>query len=458
MKNNRLKTTALLCALCAPLLMTAQKLTPPSKPASTSSSGGGANSYTLSFTGTTTKVATSTGALTSGDCAKWDALGNIIDAGAACGSGGGGSGTVNSGTTGQFGYYSSNGSAVGGHTLVAGDIPTLNQSTTGNAATATAFSATPTLCATGYAPTGVTANGNSTGCAAIGSGGGLPGSTGTAGVLINNGSSWGLGNIPTGGSGGLDCATVPGTCDIVTAVVPRYNAVNAFTGTMDSSGAAKTLPARLGSSLPGTCTLGEFFYLTSGTVGLNTCTATNTWTAAGGGGGSTSNKTLVSGLATINLGSCTSGGSLSVFSYSIPGGTLAVGNQLRQKISFMGVSGTSASSSTYLVSTFGNGTSGTGGNYAAPLDLNGNGDATRFDAGWNPVGTSSTYLDGISVMVSASGGYLRYLNLGGNGAGVAYASTDSLASAITTAVSVSCGTTTGWSGTVYARYSLELWY
>lgn len=48
-------------------------------------------------------------------------------------SGGGGSGTVGSGTTGQFAYYSANGTAVAGRTLLAGDIPTLNQNTTGSA-------------------------------------------------------------------------------------------------------------------------------------------------------------------------------------------------------------------------------------------------------------------------------------------------------------------------------------
>lgn len=47
-------------------------------------------------------------------------------------------------------------------------FPTLNQSTSGNAATATALASTPTLCGTGNAPTGVLANGNATGCAALG--------------------------------------------------------------------------------------------------------------------------------------------------------------------------------------------------------------------------------------------------------------------------------------------------
>jgi len=48
----------------------------------------------------------------------------------------------------------------------------------GNAATATALAATPTPCSTGQAPTGILANGNSTGCAAIGGGGSPGGATG----------------------------------------------------------------------------------------------------------------------------------------------------------------------------------------------------------------------------------------------------------------------------------------
>ncbi len=55
--------------------------------------GGGAGTAPIVGTrsGNTTEVGTVTGSLTSGNCAKWDASGNIIDAGAPCiGSGGGG--------------------------------------------------------------------------------------------------------------------------------------------------------------------------------------------------------------------------------------------------------------------------------------------------------------------------------------------------------------------------------
>lgn len=44
------------------------------------------------------------------------------------------------------------------------NFPTFNQSTTGNAATATALAALPTHCNAGMYPSGILANGNSTGC------------------------------------------------------------------------------------------------------------------------------------------------------------------------------------------------------------------------------------------------------------------------------------------------------
>lgn len=50
--------------------------------------------------------------------------------------------------------------AVGLRAIVAADVPTLNQNTTGNAATATALAATPSQCTSGDFATGITASGN----------------------------------------------------------------------------------------------------------------------------------------------------------------------------------------------------------------------------------------------------------------------------------------------------------
>lgn len=75
---------------------------------------GGLTTGTVSGTGT--EVGTVTGSPVNGHCVQWNA-GNLIDAGAACGSGGGGSGTVSAGTAGQFAYYAVNGTTVSGTAL-----------------------------------------------------------------------------------------------------------------------------------------------------------------------------------------------------------------------------------------------------------------------------------------------------------------------------------------------------
>ena len=80
--------------------------------------------------GNGSKIQLSTGTTTTNDCAKFDANGNIVDAGSACGAGGGG--TVNSGTAGQLTYYGATGTAVSGNanaTISSGAL-TLGQSGT----------------------------------------------------------------------------------------------------------------------------------------------------------------------------------------------------------------------------------------------------------------------------------------------------------------------------------------
>lgn len=73
--------------------------------------GGGAGAVPTvgSRSGNTTVFGTTSGALTSGNCLKSDASGNIIDAATTCG---GGSGTVNSGTTPDLAYYATSTAAV----------------------------------------------------------------------------------------------------------------------------------------------------------------------------------------------------------------------------------------------------------------------------------------------------------------------------------------------------------
>jgi hypothetical protein len=253
--------------------------------AATSVPVGGVSS--LSFTGNTTKAASSTGTVTTSDCAKWDANGNIIDSGAPCA-------TVASGTIGQFAYYSASGSALAAHSLIASDIPALNYQAplnfTGSGSKAVSSTAAgtsgncakwdangnvvdagspcgsgsgggisvPSSTTVGNVPQYSTASGTSlsTGlgvvtsvgspgldtnipteksvrtaiAAAAAAAGNMPAQTGTSGYLITNGTSVSWGNLATGASGALDCATVPGVCDVVTSIVPLKASANIFTG------------------------------------------------------------------------------------------------------------------------------------------------------------------------------------------------------------------------------------
>jgi len=129
--------------------------------------------------------------------------------------------------------------AGSGGTLAAGWIPVLNQSTTGNAATATALAAAPTLCFTGQAPTGILANGNATGCASM-SGGSMvyPG----AGVPVSTGSAWGTSlTAPTGTFADTGAANTFAAGQTQTFLGPI---------TVGASGAEKTLSFGVSGTTP----------------------------------------------------------------------------------------------------------------------------------------------------------------------------------------------------------------
>lgn len=72
-----------------------------------------------------------------------------------------------------------------------------------------------------------------------------------------------------------------GEVAIDTALVPQLGGANVWTGTNDSSGAASTFPAKVGANDPATCTVGQLFVHTAGSVVLKLCTATNTWSTVG---------------------------------------------------------------------------------------------------------------------------------------------------------------------------------
>jgi hypothetical protein len=194
-------------------------------------------------------------------------------------------------------------------TINASAVPTLNQPTTANAGTATALAAPPTPCSSGNAPTGVNANGNSTGCTQyFGVANNL--SEGNAGTMRSN---LGLGTAATVNTGTTG------------ASIPLNNGNNTlsgtdtFTGTVVASGAARTAPTIVVSTagaLPATCTQGDLAFVQGATAGqqIYECSSTNTWTqqlnSGGGAGLGVENAgTLVGTRPTVNYpggGTCIS--------------------------------------------------------------------------------------------------------------------------------------------------------
>lgn len=123
--------------------------------------------------------------------------------------------------------YASNASNLSTGTVSAGLIPLLNQNTTGQAGTAVALAATPTTCSSGQAPTGVLANGNATGCAAIVAGATTPA---VSSLLKGNGSANGV------------VAAVPNT-DYLPVASPTITGTATFNGTPLGTLALANAPA-----------------------------------------------------------------------------------------------------------------------------------------------------------------------------------------------------------------------
>jgi hypothetical protein len=116
--------------------------------------------------------------------------------------------------------------------------------------------------------------------------GGGPG-TGSA-----NGGNVIFGTVPGGASGSLWNSLVDRwKIDSATGNLMSLSTggINGVTGTVDFSGTAHALPAKVGvgASKPSTCTVGEQYFATDAAAGQNLfgCTAVNTWTVEGGGGG-----------------------------------------------------------------------------------------------------------------------------------------------------------------------------
>ncbi len=188
------------------------------------------------------------------------------------------------------GYVTNNASGALGtvatipYSALSGTAPTWNQSTTGNAATATALAAAPSTCSTGYAPTGISANGNATGCAALGSGSGTVTSVG-----LNLPAQFTITNSPVTGSGTLTGAWNTQTAAYILAgpttgspAAPTFRALTATdvpTLNQSTTGNAATATNVLYSGLTGT--VPTWNQSTTGTA----ANVTGTVAAANGGTG-----------------------------------------------------------------------------------------------------------------------------------------------------------------------------
>ncbi len=89
------------------------------------------------------------------------------------------------------------------------------------------------------------------------------------------------------------------TIGIDTAEVARTSGTNVLTGTYDIGGGVLEVPN--GTSLPGTCSVGQVFMDTDATSGqrIYACESANTWVLQGGGGGSAVGYTLTA-IAAVN--------------------------------------------------------------------------------------------------------------------------------------------------------------
>lgn len=192
-------------------------------------------------------------------------------------------------------------------TFILGNFPTLNQSTTGNAATATALAANPVDCPGSQFANGIAANGDLTCAVPPGTGGSF--ASLTAGVNTGQALTVGAGSVlsPVGTGqiyatnlarsvfSGLPSASVHSfesylVVDNITATLCSATSLFCYSNGVNwyevsapgggGSGTANHVSSGVLGSRPGTCAAGDVYFATDQPAGeqLYQCSATNTWT------------------------------------------------------------------------------------------------------------------------------------------------------------------------------------
>jgi hypothetical protein len=300
--------------------------------------------------GNGTKLPTASGTFVNGDCVQINSGGALVDSGAACGSGGTGSGTVVSNTANSLTYYASTGTTVTGLAIVnsavlvtsGSGVPSESTTLPSGLTIPTATISNPAITGTGTY-VGLTGSGKLVTAASTTTQAGLNLPAGAAPTSPVNGDLWtttaGLFARINGGTLG-PFGTSSGTVSSIATTSPISGGTITSTGTITCPTCALT-------------TNGGLLTATSpaaiSAAGVITCTTCMT---SGTGGNLNAGLPLTTVNSTVLCNTCatvTGGGALSVSApLALANGAFSLGSQTGAAV-FNWDSGTTVSSNTYYV-------------------------------------------------------------------------------------------------------------